>query len=293
MDKLIVVVGPNASGKTSLSIKLAKKFNGEIISADSRQVYTGMDIGTGKASKKEQTAVKHYMLDIVSPRQKYNVSHFKKDALAVIKKIQKRKKIPFLVGGTGFWIQAVVDNVDFPRVKPNPSLRKKLSKLPVEKLHALLKKLDPKRAKNIDPQNPYRLIRAIEIIKSTKKPITPLHGQKIFKPLIIGLNPPRKKLYNLIDQRLDKRFRLGMINEVRKLHLQGLSWFRLFDFGLEYRHIGLYLQKKVTYEQMVENLRQAIHYYAKRQMTWFKRDKRIHWIKNYRQANRLVKKFLI
>jgi len=293
MDKLIVIVGPHASGKTSLSIKLAKKFNGEIISADSRQVYIGMDIGTGKASKKEQAAVKHYMLDIVSPRQRYNVSHFKKDALAVIKKIQKRKKIPFLVGGTGFWIQAVVDNVDFPGVKPNQKLRKKLAKLPVEKLLALLKKLDPRRAKNIDPHNPYRLIRAIEIIKSTKKPIAPLSGQKKFKPLILGLNPPRKKLYNLIDQRLTKRLRQGMIEEVRKLHQQGLSWSRLFEFGLEYRHISLYLQKKVTYEQMIENLRQAIHHYAKRQMTWFRRDTRIRWIKNFRQANRLVKKFLI
>ena len=292
MDKLIVLVGPTSSGKTFLAIKLAKKYNGEIVSADSRQVYKGMDIGTGKATKKEQRMVKHCLLDIASPKRAYNVAHFKKDAQQMIKKIHRQNKLPFLVGGTGFWIQAVVDNIDFPAVKPNKLFRRRLSKFSTTQLLKKLKKLDPQRAKNIDKKNPYRLIRALEIIKSTKKPITPLHRQRIFKSLTIGLNPPRKKLYALIDRRLTKRFRQGMINEVKKLHQQGVSWPRLFDFGLEYRYISLYLRKKLTYRQMVEELRQASRGYAKRQMTWFRRDRRIYWIKNQAQAGRLIKKFL-
>ena len=150
---LIAVVGPNTSGKTSLSIKLAKKFDGEIISADSRQVYKGMNIGTGKATKQEQREIKHYLLDVASPKKEFNVSHFKKQALAAIEKIQKKDKLPFLVGGTGFWIQAVVDDIDFPHVKPNKKLRRQLAKKTAKQLFQLLKKLDPKRAKTIDKKN--------------------------------------------------------------------------------------------------------------------------------------------
>jgi tRNA dimethylallyltransferase len=291
--KLIAIVGPNASGKTSLAIKLAKKFEGEIISADSRQVFRGMDIGTGKASKKEQKQIRHYLLDVAWPKQEYNVSHYKKDALKAINNVQQKNKIPFLVGGTGFWIQAVVDNIDFPAIKPNYRLRTKLEKFPAKKLFTMLEKLDPQRAKKIDQHNPYRLIRAIEIISATKKSITPLHTKPLYDVLYIGLNPPRQKLYNLIDTRLAQRFKKGMITEVQKLRRNGVSWRRLYNFGLEYRFISLYLQKKLTREQMIERLTYAIHHYAKRQMTWFRRDKRIHWIKNQAQAHRLIKKFLI
>ena len=290
--KLIVILGPNASGKTSLALKLAKKFNGEIVSADSRQVYKGMDIGTGKVTKAEQKIVKHYLIDVVKPTQEFNISHFKKLTLQSIDKIIKKKKLPFLVGGTGFWIQAIVDNVNFPAVKPNKALRKKLAKYSVKKLYQMLKKLDLQRAKIIDKNNPRRLIRAIEISKAGQK-IKPLKGEPIFNTLILGLTHPRKKLYQLIDQRLMIRFRQGMINEVKRLKKQGVSWQRLYDFGLEYRYISLYLQSKLTKEQMIEQLKNAIHHYAKRQMSWFQRDKKIHWIKNQRQAENMVRKLII
>jgi len=289
---LIVILGPNASGKTSFSIKLAKKFNGQIVSADSRQVYKGMDIGTGKASKSEQKQVKHYLLDVVSPKEEFNVSHFKKQALQAIKKIHHKNKLPFLVGGTGFWIQAIVDNIDFPAVKPNKILRRKLSKKTTKQLLQLLKKLDQKRAKTIDQNNPYRLIRAIEIIKATKKPIPSLKKKPLFNTLILGITHPQKKLYQLIDQRLKKRFKQGMISEIKKLHKQGVSWQKMYNLGLEYRYLGQYLQSKLKRQEMEEQLKNAIHHYAKRQMTWFIRDKRIHWVKNQRQAEKLIKKFL-
>jgi tRNA dimethylallyltransferase len=289
---LIAIVGPNASGKTSLSIKLAKKFNGEIISADSRQVYKGMDIGTGKATKQEQGMVKHHLLDITSPQREYNVSHFKRDALKAIKKIQKKGKFPFLVGGTGFWIQAIVDNIDFPNVKPNKKLRRQLGKKSTVQLLKLLKKLDPKRAKIIDNKNSYRLIRAVEIVKATKKAIPKLKTSSPFKTLILGVTHPRKKLYQHINNRLKIRFKQGMIAEVNKLHQQGVSWKRLYNFGLEYRYISLFLQNKLNRKAMEEQLKNAINHYAKRQMTWFGRDKRIHWVTNLNQAKRVINKFL-
>ena len=165
-QKVIVILGPTSSGKSDLAIKLARKYNGEIISADSRQIYRGMDIGTGKISKAQQKSVKHWMIDIVSPKNDYNVSKFKKDAEKIIKNILKRGKLPIICGGTGFWIKAIVDNVDFPKVKPNKELRKKLEKISTEKLFKTLQKLDPERAKNIDAKNKVRLVRAIEIAKT-------------------------------------------------------------------------------------------------------------------------------
>lgn len=298
---LIAIVGPNASGKTSLSIKLAKKFNGEIISADSRQVYKGMDIGTGKATKQEQKQTKHHLIDVVPPTKEFNVSHFKKQALKAINKIHQKNKLPFLVGGTGFWIQAIIDNVDLPAVKPNKLLRRKLEKKPITQLFKLLKKLDPKRAKIIDRDNPYRLIRAIEIIKATKQPVPSLKKDPLFNVIIIGVTHPQRKLHQLITQRLQKRFKQGMVAEIKKLHKQGVSWQRLYDFGLEYRYISLFLQGKLNRQEMEKQLSYAVKHYAKRQMTWFsahggsvsggKKDRRIHWIKNYKQADKLIKTF--
>jgi len=289
---IIAIVGPTSAGKTSLSIKLARKFNGQIISADSRQVYIGMNIGTGKATKLEQNQVKHYLLDVTSPKKQYNVSHFKKNVLPIIKKIHKAGKIPFLVGGTGFWIQAIVDNIDFPAVKPNKVLRHKLMKKTNKQLFQILKKFDPVRAKNIDKNNPYRLIRAIEIIKATKKPVPKLNKQPLYDSLILGITHSQNKLYKLIDLRLKKRFKQGMINEVKRLHKQGVSWQRMFELGLEYRYISLYLQNKITRLEMEQQLSIAIKHFAKRQMTWFKKDRRIHWVKNIKQAENLIIKFI-
>jgi len=294
LNKLIVIVGPTASGKTDLSIKLAEKFNGEIISADSRQVYKGMDIGTGKVTKKEMKGVPHYLLDVVPPgRERFTVVQYQKLALRTIKKIHKKKKIPFLVGGTGFYIQAVVDEIVIPEVKPDWKLRKKLEKKSIQELFKMLKKLDARRAKTIESKNKRRLIRALEIIIKTKKPV-PLLKKKPpqFKLLIIGIKKSPDELRELIRKRLLKRLNIGMIAEIKKLKKSGLSWKRLEEFGLEYKYIAQYLQKKITYDEMVEKIQKESEHYAKRQMTWFKRDKRIKWIKTFPEAKKLSKKFL-
>jgi len=291
--KLIVILGPTASGKTDLSIKLAKKSGGEVVSADSRQVYKGMDIGTGKVTKKEMKGIPHYLLDVASPKRRFTVVQYQKLALKAIKKIHKKKKIPFLVGGTGFYIQAVVDGIVIPEVKPDWKLRKKLEKKSIQELFKMLKKLDKRRAKTIESKNKRRLIRALEIVIKTKKPVSLLKKNKPqFELLIIGIKKSPDELRELIRKRLLKRLKQGMVAEVKKLRKSGLSWKRLEEFGLEYKYIAQYLQKKITYDEMVEKIQKESEHFAKRQMTWFKRDKRIHWIKNSGQAEKLAKKFL-
>jgi len=294
LNKLIVIVGPTASGKTDLSIKLAEKFNGEIISADSRQVYKGMDIGTGKVTKKEMKGVPHYLLDVVPPgRERFTVVQYQKLALRTIKEIHKKKKIPFLVGGTGFYIQAVVDGIVIPEVKPDWKLRKKLEKKSIQELFKMLKKLDARRAKTIESKNKRRLIRALEIVIKTKKPVPLLKKKPTqFEFLIIGIKKSPNELRELIRKRLLKRLNIGMIAEIKKLKKSGLSWKRLEEFGLEYKYIAQYLQKKITYGEMAEKIQKESEHYAKRQMTWFKRDKRIKWIKTFPEAKKLSKKFL-
>jgi len=314
--KIIVILGPTASGKSELAVKIAKKFNGEIISADSRQVYKGMDIGTGKVprdkskikNKKDyfHQGIQHYLLDIVSPRQRFTVVQYRKFALAAIKKILKKGKIPILCGGTGFYIQAIVDGIVIPEVRPDWKLRKKLEKKSTEELYQILKKLDPKRAKKIEKKNPRRLIRAIEIITKTKKPIPLLKKNPFPHPvLIIGIKKGKKELIFLIKRRFFKWLKQGLIKEVKNLKKIGLSWKRIEDFGIHYRVVAQYLQKKLNYKEMVENSLKELQNYAKRQMTWFtrqnfveqnlggfKKDKRIHWIKDYGEAEKLIKQFL-
>lgn len=289
---LIIIIGPTASGKSGLAIKLAKKFNGEIVSADSRQVYRGMDIGTGKVTKAEQQIVRHHLLDVANPKIEYNVSYFQRDAKRVLSDIYKRGKLPFLVGGTAFWIDAVAYDMHLPNVKPNKTLRKRLSKLPTTKLFALLKKLDPERARVIDRRNPYRLIRAIEIVKATGKPIPRTTKNSPYDLLWLGITLPRKEIFKRIDKRLTARMRTGMVAEVKRLLRVGTPASRLISIGLEYRYVTLYLQGKLTKEQMVEQLRTAIHHYAKRQMTWWRKNKDIQWIKSRVEIENSIRRFI-
>lgn len=291
--KIIVILGPTASGKSSLAVRLAKKIKGEVISADSRQVYRGMDLGTGKITKEEMKGIPHYCIDVASPKKRFTVAQFKKQAEKAIKKILKKNKIPVICGGTGFYIQAVIDGIIIPQVKPDWKLRKKLGKKSTKELYGLLKKMDPKRSENIDKFNPRRLIRAIEIVKKTKKAVPGLKFKPIPYPvLMIGFKKEEKRLKKLIEKRLLKRLGGGMIDEVKKLRKSGISWKKLEEFGLEYRYVAKYLQKKMTYQEMINILQKDIEHYAKRQMTWFKRDKRIHWIKKYKETDILVNNFL-
>jgi tRNA dimethylallyltransferase len=305
--KLIVILGPTASGKSEMAIKLAKKFNGEIVSADSRQVYKGMDIGTGKVTKKEMKGIPHYLLDVANPKRRFTVVQYRKLALKAIDKIFKKGKIPILCGGTGFYIQAVVDGIIIPEVPPDWKLRKELEKKTVEELYKILKKLDPRRAKAIEKKNPRRLIRAIEIVIKTKRPVPPFKKQPLPYPvLMIGIKKEKKELSegpaeggrvaggleSLIEKRFLKWLRRGLIREVKNLRKIGLSWKKIEDFGIHYRVVAQYLQNKLSYQEMIEKSLKELVDYARRQMTWFKRDKRIHWIKNYKKAEKLVKRFL-
>jgi len=293
LKKLIVVSGPTASGKSELAVKLAKKFNGEIISADSRQVYKGMNIGTGKITKKEMQGIPHYLLDVASPKRRFTVAQYRNLALKAINKIFRKDKIPILCGGTGFYIQAVVDGIVIPEVKPDWRLRSNLNKLSAAELYQKLKKLDPKRAKTIERKNKRRLIRAIEIVIKTKKPVPALKKNPLPYPvLMIGIKKEKKELSSLIRRRLLRRLKRGMIAEVKKLKKSGLSWKRLEEFGLEYRWVARFLQKKLNYQEMLKKLQKDIEHFAKRQMTWFKKEKRIQWIKNQKETEKLIEKFL-
>ena len=296
MNKLVVILGPTSSGKSSLGIKLARKFHGEIISADSRQVYKGMDIGTGKVTKAEQKLAPHHLLDVASPKKQFTVAHFKPLALQAIKKIQAKNKLPLLVGGTPFYIYATIDDLQIPAVVPNKKLRSVLRSKSAAQLFSMLKKLDPKRAANIDRHNPVRLIRAIEIVKATGKPVPALRHPELVSGsknlLILGLKKDLSRLYKLIDRRLHTRLNDGMVAEIKKLRKQGVSWKRLQEFGLEYRFVALYLQKHLTYDEMVTQLKSAIHKFAKRQMTWFKTDSRIKWVTTQKQAEKLVRTYV-
>jgi len=264
-----------------LAIKLAKKFNGEIVSADSRQVYKSLDIGTGKVTKKEMKGIPHHLLDVASPKRRFTVAQYRKLALKAINKIQKKNKIPILCGGTGFYIQAVVNGIIIPEVKPDWRLRSNLNKFPVEELYKILKKLDPRRAKTIEKKNKRRLVRAIEIIMKTKKPVPPFKKQPLPYPvLIIGIKKSLEELKKIIEKRFLKWLRQGLIKEVKNLKKSGLSWKKIEDFGIHYRVIAQYLQNKINYKEMIENSLKELRNYAKRQMTWFKRDKRIIWVKN-------------
>ncbi len=290
--KIIVILGPTASGKSDLAIKLAQKFNGEIISADSRQVYKGLDIGSGKIKKEEMKEVPHYLLDVASPKKRFSVSKYQKLSLKAIEKILKKNKIPIICGGSGFYIQSVIDGIKIPEVKPNYKLRKELSKKTPDELYQMLKKLDKNRAESIDRKNSRRLIRAIEIAIELKK-VPKLEKHPLPYPvLILGIKKEKNELKKLIKKRLLKRLDEGMVDEVKNLYKNNVSFKKLEEFGLEYRYIAFYLQGKITYDEMVKSLQKEIEHYAKRQMTWFKKDDRIIWIKNYKEAEKLVKDFL-
>ncbi len=275
--KVLVILGPTAVGKSDLAVEMALLYKGEVISADSRQVYKGLDIGTGKITKKEMRGIPHHLLDVINPKKIFSVELWKTQALDAIKNILSRGKLPIICGGTGFYIQSIVDNITLPDVAADPKLRKELSLKSTEELFALLKKLDPKRAKNIDSKNPVRLIRAIEIATVLGKVPKAKKVKSEYNFIQIGLTLPPEILNERIHTRMLSRMKKGMIREAEKLHTAGLSYKRMEVLGLEYRYLALYLQKKISKEEMLERLEIEIRQYARRQMQWFKRDVRIKW----------------
>lgn len=309
--KVIVILGPTACGKTKLAVKLADFFNGEIVSADSRQVYQGMDIGTGKdlaeyiICKKERGKIKkinipYHLIDIINPKKQFNLADYQKLTYKAIDDILKRGKIPFLVGGTGLYLQAITDGLILPEAKPNRKLRKKLEKLSLAQLLIRLKKLDPKTCEIIDKKNKRRLIRAIEICLGADTSFSELKNKANprYQPLILGISFSKEILDQRIDKRLKERLAQGMVEEVKNLHQKGLSWKRLEQFGLEYKFIAYCLQGKLSYKEMAEKLKIAICQFAKRQMTWFKGfakrspvGNEIIWISSYSEAKKLISDF--
>ncbi len=277
--KVLVVLGPTATGKSALAVYLAKRFKGEVISADSRQVYKGMDLGTGKITKKEMSGISHHLLDVIGPNKIFSVVKYKELAENEISKIIRKSNLPIICGGTGFYIDSIIKNISFPEVTINKKLRQKLEKYPAEKLFNILKKLSPSRAKNIDKNNKVRLIRAIEIAKVLGSVPKIKEKPSKYDFILIGLDLRDIELKKNIHTRLFTRIKTGMIDEVKRLHKNGVRWKRLESFGLEYRQIALYLQNKITKDQMIKSLETEIWHFAKRQRTWFKRNKQIKWFK--------------
>ncbi len=279
--KVIVIAGLTATGKSDLAVKLAKKISGEVISADSRQVYKGLDIGSGKITKSEMKGVPHHLLDVASPKKKFTVAEYQKLVISAMADIVKRGKIPIICGGTGFYIDAITRGIVFPEVPPNLKLRKILEKKSAQELFKVLQKLDETRAKSIDAKNKVRLIRAIEIVKALGKVPKIKETESEYEFIKIGLHLPADKLKVKIETRLESRMNPpaggGMLNEGKKLHKQGLSWKRMEELGLEYKFMALYLQNKITKQEMLKKLNSEIYKYAKRQMTWLKRDQEIKW----------------
>ena len=290
--RLIVILGPTASGKSTLAVRLAKKFNGEIINADSRQVYKGMDIGTAKPTKKEMKGIAHHLFSVASPKRKFTVAQYKKLAQKTIEKILKKGKIPILCGGTWFYVQALVDGLVIPEVSPDWKLRKRLEKESAAKLYQILKKLDPKRAKTIDKKNKRRLIRAIEITKKIGK-VPSLKKEPLPYPvLMIGIDVSFEKLKEKIKKRFFQWLKRGLVKEVKKLKESGISFKRIEEFGMHYRVLAQFLKGEINKEEMIKRSIKEIEKYAKKQMRWFKKEKRIKWVKNFKEAQKLVKEFL-
>lgn len=288
---LIVIVGPTASGKSSLAVRLAKKFGGEIVSADSRQVYRRLDIGTGKISRRAMRDVPHHLLDVADPKRQFSVAEFQDRAQKTIAGIHHRGRMPFLVGGTAFWVDAVAYGIRLPRVAPDSALRKRLEKKTTAELFSLLKRIDPARARTVEQKNPRRLIRAIEIAKKIGR--TPkVKRRRPYRVLWLGVSPPPATLQQRIRERLSKRLRQGMLHEAKKLRTDGLSWQRFYELGLEYRFLADHLRGNMTREQMISGLERAIRHYAQRQMRWWQRNKNIHWLDRPGDADLLVKTFI-
>ena len=336
LPKIIVILGPTASGKTDLGLALAKKYNGEIISADSRQVYKKMDIGTAKPTGEWASVVSpgafgqvegvlnyqsirdpstslrsaqndsevytvqgvpHHLMDIVSPDTDFSLADFKNMATTSIYDILKRGKLPIVVGGTGLYIWAIVDNLDIPTVKPNIELRNELEKKSLAELVAQLQKIDPHSADKIDLKNPRRVLRALEVaISSGQSFVTQQTKSKpLFDVLQIGISVDKEELNARIEKRVDAQMREGLLVETKALEASGYGWDLPSMSGICYRQIGYFLQGKMELPEAVQVLKVDTKKYAKRQMTWFKRDKRVQWVKNGKleEVDELVKKFLI
>ena len=279
MRKLVVILGTNASGKSDLAIRLAGQFNGEIVSADSRQVYRGLDLGSGKVTAAQAGAVKHHLLDVAEVSEYYSLAQYQRAAYCAIDSISRAGRLPFLVGGTGLYISAIVEGYQLLEVPPNELLRAELESLPLPQLVKRLEASDPDAARRLDLSNRRRLVRAVEIATAGYAHVATRGNSPRYHCLQLGLTWPREILEARIEQRLRERLAHGMIEEVAGLRARGVSDQRLDQLGLEYRYITRYLRGELrNLEELRVQLGTAIRQFAKRQITWFKRDQRIIWL---------------
>lgn len=280
MQKMLVILGPTASGKSALGVEVARAIGGEIVSADSRQVYRGLDRGTGKITKKEMRGIPHHLLNVVSPKKRFSASDFTMRARAAIADISKRGKLPIIVGGTGFYIDALAGRISLPDIAPNARLRTTLNKKTVVELFEMLSKMDPNRAQSMDTpserNNKIRLIRAIEIARALGASPS-RHARVEYDVLWIGIAPKDVELKKRIRDRLRQRIRAGMVKEAVRLHTAGLSYKRMRELGLEYRSLARYLQGEITLPEMEKELQSDIWRYARKQIGYWKRNKEIRW----------------
>lgn len=274
LPKLIVIVGTNASGKSSLGVALAARFGGEVISADSRQVYRGLDLGSGKITPEEMGGVPHHLIDVCQPGDFFSMADFQRLAFQAAEEITARGRLPFLVGGTGLYVDAVADGYVLSDKAPDLALRGELEKLETPVLYARLKAQIPDTP--IDPRNRNRVMRALERLAADD--YHPDVAAPRYEVLKLGVTWERAILKERIHQRLETRLRQGMIQEVQNLISAGVSTEFLLKLGLEYRYICRYLMGGISYNQMTDELERAICRFAKRQMTWFRRDSAIHWL---------------
>lgn len=300
--KVLFILGPTSSGKTALAVKLAHKFNGEIISADSRQVYRGMDIGTGKDLKEYRfgkIVIPYHLIDVVSPKAKFNLAIYQRLAFKAIKSILQKGKLPIIVGGSGLYLQAVADNFNLPKRNFDKKIRAELEKLSLDELFSRIINLKPefaKRLNNSDRNNSRRLVRYLEIILNGGE-IGDTRRNNFFTSLVLGINISDEIMKDKIRARLLHRVgKENLVDEVKRLRTSGISYKRLESFGLEYKFVSYFLQNKLNLDEMIESLDIAIYRFAKRQKTWFnrwaKQGRKIHWIEEKAEAIEIINKFL-
>ncbi|MCS7259644.1 MAG: tRNA (adenosine(37)-N6)-dimethylallyltransferase MiaA [Anaerolineae bacterium] len=282
---LIVIVGPTAVGKTALAVRLCQRYDGEIVSADSRQIYRGMDIGTAKPTLAEQAAARHHLIDIIEPDQTLGVAEYQSLAYAAIEDILRRERLPFLVGGSGQYVHAVVKGWKVPRVPPDYALRAELEtearRIGAYALHARLTELDPQAAARIDYRNVRRVIRALEVCLKTGRPISAQQGAQPppYRILQIGLTMPREQLYMRVDARIERMMAEGLLDEVRRLMARGYTLNLPAMSGLGYRQLGEYLIGHISLEEAVHRMKKETRRFVRQQYNWFRlNDPAIHWI---------------
>lgn len=299
--EVYVIGGPTASGKSKLAVELAKKINGEIISADSMQIYKEMNIGTAKITKEEMQGIKHYLIDIVSPNERYSVSNFKNDAELAIEKILKKGKTPIIVGGTGLYIDSLIYGIEFQDEEIDTEYREKLNKIAenegLEKLYNQAKEIDPEAMKKISINDKKRIIRVLEIYHKTGKTKTEQEIESRKKELkynfkVFAIDMDREKLYSRIEKRVDMMVDEGLIDEVKGI-LEKYNQFPTAMQGLGYKETIEYLQNKISKEEMIEKIKKETRHYAKRQLTWFRKNKTTIWLDGEKEPEENVKLILM